>query len=53
LGEGRKKQKETPQVGDEPTLDESYQPSDAQNEAELVWLAGGISLSVWAAFKFL
>lgn len=47
------KQKSIPDIGKEPTLDEFYQPSEEQKKYELIFLAGGIGLSGWLAFKYL
>ena len=42
-----------PDTGTEPTLNDYYQPSESQKEYELMFLAGGLALTGWAAFKFL
>ena len=40
-------------AGAEPTLNEYYEPSAVQKEYELLFMAGGLALTGWAAFKFL
>lgn len=52
-GGDEEKLKNIPAVGDVPSLEEFYQPSEAQKNYELVFLAGGIGLSAWLAFNFL
>jgi len=42
-----------PDVGAEPTLNDYYEPSALQKEYELMFIAGGLALAGWAAFKFL
>jgi len=34
-------------------FNEYYEPSASQKEYELLFMAGGLALSGWAAFKFL
>ena len=48
-----KKLNQVPDAGAEPTLNEYYEPSASQKEYELLFMAGGLVLSGWAAFKFL
>ena len=42
-----------PDAGVEPTLNEYYEPSAVQKEYELLFMAGGLALTGWFAFKFL
>ena len=42
-----------PGVGAEPTLNDCYEPSALQKDCELMFMAGGLALAGWAAFKFL
>jgi len=42
-----------PDVGAEPTLNDYYEPSALQKEYELMFIAGGLALAGWAAFKFI
>ena len=52
-GGGQKKLDKLPDAGAEPAFDEYYKPSASQKEYELMFMAGGLALSGWAAFKFL
>ena len=49
----RAEQHSLPDVGAEPTLNDYYEPSALQKEYELMFIAGGLALAGWAAFKFL
>jgi len=42
-----------PDAGAEPSLNEYYEPSAVQKEYELLFMAAGLALTGWAAFKFL
>ena len=42
-----------PDDGAEPTLNDYYEPSALQKEYELMFIAGGLALAGWVAFKFL
>ena len=48
-----KKLNQVPDAGAEPMLNEYYEPSDSQKEYELLFMAGGLALTGWAASKFL
>ena len=52
-GGDQEKLDEAPDAGAEPTLNEYYEPSASQKEYELLFMAGGLALTGWAAFKFL
>lgn len=52
-GGDKEKLKAIPDVGDEPSLDEFYQPSAEQKKYELIFLTSGLGLSAWLAFKYL
>jgi len=52
-GDDQEKLDKVPDVGAEPTLNEYYEPSALQKEYELLFMAGGLALTGWAAFKFL
>ena len=40
-------------VGAEPTLNDYYEPSALQKDCEFMFMAGGLALAGWAAFKYL
>ena len=42
-----------PDVGAEPTLNDYYELSALQKEYKLMFMAGGLSLAGWDAFRFL
>lgn len=50
-GGDQQKQNSIPDVGNEPTFDEFYQPSEEQKKYELIFLVGGLGLSGWLAFQ--
>ena len=52
-GGDKKKLGKVPDAGAEPTSAEYYQSSNSQKEYELLFMAGGLALTGWAAFKFL
>ena len=52
-GDDQEKLNKVPDTGAEPTLNEYYEPSALQKEYELLFMAGGLALTGWAAFKFL
>jgi len=52
-GGDQEKLDKVPDTGSEPTLNEYYAPSASQKEYELLFMAGGLALTGWAAFKFL
>ena len=52
-GGDEQKLKNVPYVEDEPSLSNYYKPSEEQQKYELIFLAGGISLSAWLAFNYL
>ena len=52
-GGDQEKLDKVPDAGAEPKFDEYYKPSASQEEYELMFMAGGLALTGWAAFKFL
>jgi len=52
-GGDQEKLDKVPDAGAEPKFDEYYKPSASQKEYELMFMAGGLALTGWAAFKFL
>ena len=52
-GGDQEKLDKVPDAGAEPMFDEYYKPSASQEEYELMFMAGGLALTGWAAFKFL
>ena len=52
-GGDHKKLDKVPDAGAESTFNEYYEPSASQKEYELLFMAGGLALTGWAAFKFL
>ena len=52
-GGDQEKLDKVPDAGVEPTLNEYYTPSTSQKDYELLFMAGGLALTGWAAFKFL
>ena len=52
-GGDQEKLNKVPDAGVEPTLNEYYTPSTSQKDYELLFMAGGLALTGWAAFKFL
>ena len=48
-----KKLNQVPDAGAKPMFNEYYEPSASQKEYELLFMAGGLALTGWAAFKFL
>ena len=52
-GGDQEKLDKVPDAGTEPTFDEYYKPSASQKEYELIFMASGLALTGWAAFKFL
>ena len=52
-GGDQEKLTKVPDAGVEPTLNEYYTPSTSPKDYELLFMAGGLALTGWAAFKFL
>jgi len=52
-GGDQEKFDKAPDAGAEPTLTEYYSPSTSQKDYELLFMAGGLALTGWTAFKFL
>ena len=48
-----KKLNQVSDAGAEPMFNEYYESSASQKEYELLFMAGGLALTGWAAFKFL
>ena len=52
-GGDQEKLSKAPDVGAKPMFNEYYEPSPSQKQYELLFMAGGLALTGWAAFKFL
>ena len=52
-GGDKEKLSKVPDAGAKPMFNEYYEPSTSQKQYELLFMAGGLALTGWAAFKFL